>query len=565
MVFELLSSARTTKIKGEGGFEIQNAVLMTNSIWNHGIHGDGDWSVAHKDGVVISLEEWHQQNETSNSTTAPASEYPEWLLEADFSANFVSGPNNSSSRVKESEAGPAVQQMPYFKTGEVVAIFIGMVAAGYTVKGTWATGYDGEIVRVVDSVFKDIRWLWPFIVGTYEWYAWMRPDFLDDIQHAPDGVTPEIQAALRNTWEYYQGNALKVGFLAFNVYTDEVLQKHKNAALQAAGKTEIEPVPQSIWQILWMQKYYEAGDDDDILVGASDLSHGGPKDSSGNTTWLPLSKGYDSVSLKEAFNKGRRKTMIQYDWYSPGKQAYIADHGYKEDRIRYAFWPPHETATKVDSEARLINRTIIMDNDEQVTIQSYNSATGKYTVKNIATSSTSLVSSSRLVSNTALVYTSGSELKSISRLFPNWEWVLEEGVYVGQYRFSPTDELPLFPAPLPASSTIDLLLQGQVGGRVMGYLVPAYSIFGSLAEVSLVSGSLVAQGITSDVLHAIQDDAGKKFPDQSANINRQIPPATSFANLSWASGTLTSTNGQVYDFVSGQHYVSILRIKELIS
>ena len=289
----------------------------------------------------------------------------------------------------------------------------------------------------------------------------MRPEFLDDIQHAPNGVTEQIRANLSQTWNSYQENAVKVGFMGFNVYTDEVLQKHKNAALQAAGKTEIDPVPQSIWQILWMQKHYEDGQHDESKVGTSDPILGGPKDSSGGTAWLPVSRGFDSSSLKEAFGKGRKRVMIQYDWYSSGKQAFIEDHGYQADKIRLAFWPPHETWTHTDKNARLINRIFLMGNNELATIVSYNSTTDQYTIRYTNSQSTSVVSSSLLTNNQALVYKTGDEFLSISLLFPNWEWVLKEGVYVGQYRLSPTDELSLFPKPVPSDSTIDALVQGK--------------------------------------------------------------------------------------------------------
>lgn len=568
MVFDLLSNAKAAKIKGLGKSKVDSgSVLLTNSLWHHGKHGDGDWSVAVlADGTVLSLDEWHQQNENSSPVQNPIIlEYPPWLLEQNFSADFESGPDNSSSRVKQETGGPMVKQMPYFKAGEVVAIFIGMVAVGNTVS-TISGGYDGSIVRAVDSVFKNIRWLWPFVVGTYEWFAWMRPEFLDDIQHAPDGVTPEKQASLKAAWDLYQGNALKVGFLAFNVYTDAVLQKLINAALQAAGKTEIDLVPKVIWEILWMQKYYEAGKDDDRLVGTSDPVHGGPKDSSGNTSWLPHSKVYDSSSHKEAFNNGSRKTMIPYDWYSSEKQSHMAGHGYSEDGIRLAFLPPHETTVKADPDARLKNRTFIMDSDQRVTIQSYNPTTSKYTVTNVDTSSTSLVSASQLVHNTALVHKVDDKIKSISSLFPNWEFKLNEGEYFGQYRLNPAESvepgLSFFPMPVPASSTIGALAYDPTGGTQ----TPQYSVFGSLAAVSRdqATGKLRATGITTEVLDGIRDPAGNKFPNQSANINR-IQSSVSVTDLSWASDTLTADNGQVYDFVSGSQYVSILKIADLIS
>ena len=79
-----------------------------------------------------------------------------------------------------------------------------------------------------------------------------------------------------------------------------------------------------------------------------------------------------------------------------------------------------------------------------------------------------------------------------------------------------------------------------------------------------MNGQTTAAGITSTVLNSIQDADGNKFPKQSANTNRVNTDVT-VKDLSWASETLTSSNGQVYDFVTGQQYVSILKIAEYLS
>lgn len=568
MVLELLSSARTAKIKGHGTSEIKNAVLMTNSPWNHAIHGDGDWSVAHKDGEVFSLDEWHRQNENSNqgqNQNPTASEYPEWLLEVDFSAAFESGPDNSASRMKEADGGPLVKPIPYHKTGATVGIFFDGIVAGYTV-ATWAKGYDASFVQVVPSVFRNIRWVWPFVVGTYEWYAYMRPAFLNDDQYAPAGVNAQTIASLRDIWNLYQGKALKLGFTGFNVYTAEAMQKHIDATLLESGKTQIEPVPKSIWQILWMQKF-RVGDSG---FGASDTFHGGPKNPDGTAAYLPLSHGFDSSALKLAYESGYRRTMIAYDWYSPGKPAFFAAHGYSDNHVRLAFWSPHPTQTKSDPNASLLTQSFTIpkpDNTKQtVKIVSYNSATDRYTVRDERTGSIFAVTSSQLTRNAALVYTIGAEEKSIERLFPNWTWRLEKGDYVGEHRFDVSTSfeksLPHFPKAIPASSTIDALAHDVVPTNILQ--APVYSIFGSYTALSEQNGIARATAITKTVLDNIVDINGSKYPSQSANRDR-IPTATSFANLSWASGTLTSTNGQVHDFISGQQYVSILKIKEYLT